>query len=407
MGFFEAFRTAWNSLRANKLRSSLTLLGMVIGIFAIIASVTAVDVIDVYFQESLNLLGSSTFAVSRDKAIRFNEERDRTRRDLTYEQMLRLEDRITLPLTLSPSDGFGMSAVRYGGRETEMNVSVVGSNEHYPLHYGYDIEDGRGLTGEDVLYARAVVLLGSAVAEHLFPTENPLGKEVRIRGRWFQVVGVFASKGSFLGMSWDNRVVAPITTLHNYFGGRTGNLSSISVRASSPREIPAAMEHVIGHMRVIRKVPPGKDNDFEIETNNSLQGTFDSFTSTLTLAGAGIGLISLLAAGIGIMNIMLVSVTERTREIGLRKSVGARRRDIMRQFLFEAFFLCQIGGMIGILLGGLFGNLTALYFDISAAFPVRWAVGGVAMVTVVAVLFGVYPASKAARLNPIESLRHE
>jgi putative ABC transport system permease protein len=167
------------------------------------------------------------------------------------------------------------------------------------------------------------------------------------------------------------------------------------------------MDTVIGRLRVIRKVPPGEENNFEIGTNDSVQSTFEDFTSTLTAGGAGIGLIALLAAGIGIMNIMLVSVTERTREIGIRKSVGAKKRDILRQFLLEAVFMCQLGGLLGIGLGAAFGNLVAVYFDISAAFPWAWALGGVGAMIAIAVVFGGYPAYKAARLDPIESLRYE
>lgn len=407
MNVYEAFRTAWGALRANRLRTSLTLLGMVIGVFAIIASVTAVKVIEVYFEESLSLLGSTTFSITRYPSIQFGDGRYDYRRNITYNQVERLQENITLPLTISPEEWFDMVTVRYGDRETEPNVVFGGSNEYYPINFGFDIDEGRGFTAQDVQYGRSVVLLGSAVAEVLFPNETPVGKDVTIKGHRFQVIGVLSSKGSFLGFSWDDRVVAPITTMFYLYGGANRNISSVSIRASSPQEIPQAMEHVIGIMRVIRKIEPGKENDFEIETNNTLQSSFDAFTGTLTIGGAGIGLIALLAAGIGIMNIMLVSVTERTFEIGIRKSVGARRKDIMRQFLLEAFFLCQLGGLMGIVLGGLFGNLTALYFDITAAFPVGWAIGGFIMVSFVALIFGVYPAFKAARMDPIESLRHE
>ncbi len=398
---------AWTSLQSNKLRTLLTLLGMIIGVFAIISSVTAVKVIEVYFEESLSFLGTSTFSINRYPSIRFGGNRDRTRRNITYEQMERLEERVTLPLTISPEEDFSMVSVRYRDHETEPNVFLMGSDENYPVNFGFTLAEGRSLSAQDVQYARSVVMLGSAVAEDLFPNETPLGKDILIQGRRYQVVGVLSPKGSFLGFSWDNRVVAPITTLFYVYGGAERNIASISVRAYRPEAVPAAMEHVIGHMRAIRKVPPGEENDFEIETNDSVRSTFDAFTGTLTVGGAGIGLIALLAAGIGIMNIMLVSVTERTREIGIRKSLGARRRDIMRQFLLEAFFLCQLGGIAGILLGVLFGNVTALYFDITAAFPVAWAVAGFVMVTVIAMVFGVYPAFKAAGLDPIQSLRHE
>ena len=250
-------------------------------------------------------------------------------------------------------------------------------------------------------------VLGSAVAEELFPSESPLGKQVEIKGLRLQVVGVLEAKGNFLGFNIDNRMFAPISYLFSRYGHPERNMGAISVRAPSIELVPAAMEEVIGRMRTIRKVPPGEENDFEIETNDSMRSIFEAFTGTLTMGGAGIGLIALLAAGIGIMNIMLVSVTERTREIGIRKSIGARRKDIMRQFLLEAFFLCQIGGFLGILLGVAVGNGVALYFDISSAFPVGWAVAAVVRVSLISLVFGGYPAYKAARLDPIDALRYE
>lgn len=408
MNVLDIIRSAFESLRTNKLRTALTLLGMVIGVFAIIASVTAVKVIEVYFQNSLNVLGTSAFSVARYPEIQFSDnEGMRNRKPITYDQVLRLRDRVTLPLTISPATYITSVRVSFGQEETNPDVPLIASDENYTGNYGYNLQEGRPFTPQDVHFGRLVVLLGSDIAEDLFVNQTPIGKDVRIGGRDYQVVGVLASKGSFLGFSWDKRVVAPITTLFQVYGESNRDIGSVSVRADDPKMVPAAMEQVIGQMRAIRKVRPGEENDFEVETNDSVQGAFDAFTSVLTMGGAGIGLISLLAAGVGIMNIMLVSVTERTREIGIRKSLGARRRDITRQFLLEAIFLCQIGGLFGILLGAAGGNLLAAYFKITPAFPVGWAIAGVAMVTFVALVFGGYPAIKAARLNPVDSLRYE
>ncbi|GIV59970.1 ABC transporter permease [Rhodocaloribacter litoris] len=409
MAFLEAFRMAWDALRSHKLRSSLTLLGMVIGVFAIIVSVTGVEVIDVYFKDRLQFLGASTFTIRRTPSIQLGEldPSIRNRPAITYDQVERLARAMTTPVTISIIEDFALAAVRYENRETEPNVVLLGTDEHMPGNFSYEIEQGRFLSEQDLQYARPVIVLGSAVAEELFPIESPLGKTVRMDGHRYEVIGVLKEKGSFLGFNQDTRVFAPITRLMSLYGQPDRNIATISVRAHEPQHLRAAMDEVIGRFRVIRKVPPGRDNNFEIETNDSMQSIFEAFTGTLTLGGAVIGLIALLAAGIGIMNIMLVSVTERTREIGIRKAVGARRRDIMRQFLLEAFFLCQIGGVFGIVLGALVGNLVAVYFEISPAFPTGWAVGAVVMVTGIALLFGGYPAFKAAGLNPIESLRYE
>ena len=409
MGFGEAFRMALDALRANKTRSFLTLVGMIIGVFAIIVSVTAVEVIDVYFKDSMQFLGSSTFNVTRYPQIRVDGGRrdERNRPNLSFDQIERLSSGMQLPVTVSVIEDFHFGSVRYGPRETEPNLVLLGGDQNFLGNFSYELDQGRFLTEQDVQYARAVAVIGKPLADELFPSETPLGKSIRMDGHRYEVIGVLAEKGNFLGFSQDNRIVAPITRLFTLYGSTDRNIGSVSLRVQDPVLLNAAMEEAIGRMRAIRKVPPGEENNFEIATNDTFQSFFDAFTGVLRMGGAGIGLISLFAAGIGIMNIMLVSVTERTREIGIRKSIGARRRDIMQQFLLEAFFLCQIGGLIGILLGAMVGNGVALYFDIRAVFPWDWAIIGIIMVTFISLVFGGFPAYKAARLDPIESLRYE
>ena len=409
MGFGEAFRMALSALRANKTRSWLTLLGMVIGVFAIIVSVTAVKVIEVYFQESMQFLGSSTFTITRYPAIQIDNgnRSNRNRPNLTFDQVDRLKKSMSTPVHVSITEFFDMGAVRYGERETEPNLALIGADENFLGNFTYELEQGRFLTEQDVQYARPVAVIGHQLVDELFPNETPLGKTIRMDGHRYEVVGVLKEKGSFLGFSQDNRIISPISRMFTIYGRPDRDIGNVSLRVDRPELVNVAMEEAIGRMRVIRKVEPGEDNNFEVETNDTFKSVFDAFTGTLTIGGAGIGLIALLAAGIGIMNIMLVSVTERTREIGVRKSVGAKRRDIMRQFLLEAFFLCQIGGLIGILLGALVGNAVAVYFDITAVFPWNWTIIGIVMVTGIALIFGGFPAHKAARLDPIESLRYE
>lgn len=399
--------SAWTSLRTNKMRTTLTLLGMVIGVFAIIVSITAVKVIDVYFEEKMSFLGTSTFTISRYESFMVGDRDFRYRPRITMEQIERLKRSLDEYLVVSAIEDFDMDAVRYAARETEPDVAILGADENFAGNFSYTIEYGRNFTPEDIQYGRKVVILGASVAEELFASENPLAKVVEFGGARYQVIGVLEPKGNFLGFNMDNRVFAPMQTLFLRYGGANRNIASTSVRTPGPQFVTAGMEEVIGRLRTIRKVPPGEDNDFVVETNDSMRAIFDQFTTVLTQAGTAIGLISLLAAGIGIMNIMLVSVTERTREIGIRKALGARRRDIMRQFILEAIFLCQIGGGAGFLLGVLAGNGTALYFNISATIPWVWAGVTVAIVACVALVFGGYPALKAARLNPIDSLRYE
>ncbi|WP_022834659.1 ABC transporter permease [Salisaeta longa] len=405
MNTWDTFRMALNTLGANKLRSGLTLVGMVIGVFAVIASVTAVEVIDVYFKESLQFFSPTTVSIDRYERGRGDEV---YHPPLTYQQVVRLKDRASGDLKVSVTEAFEFIArVRFKGRETEPNIRLEGTDQHFLGNYGYAIAAGRPLTPQDVRYGRPVALIGAPVAETLFPNETPLGKMIEVGSVRLEVVGVLEEKGGFLGMDYDTRVYAPITYLLTAYGGNGRSMNSITVRAASMQRMQAARDEIISHLRVIRGVKPGQPNNFVVQTNDEVRSTFASFTTQLTIGGALIGLISLLAAGIGIMNIMLVSVTERTREIGVRKAIGAKRRHILQQFLIEAIVLCQIGGLAGIVLGGLFGNGVALYFDISAAFPWLWAVAAVLGVTGIAVVFGGYPAYKAARLDPIESLRYE
>jgi putative ABC transport system permease protein len=410
MLLFEYLRMAFESLRTNKLRSALTLLGIVIGVFSVIAAVTAVQVIEVYFNDTFRGMGANTFYVSKvnNNGIQIGP-RDRSLRnrpDLTYEDMLLLRRRAELPLSIGPDGWFGRGAVTYNGVETDPTVSLRGVNQDWAVNNGFEIEEGRFLTEDDVRYARNVVVLGAPIVKRLFDVEQPIGKTVRIDGRQYRVIGTFVEKAGFLGDSPDNIAMAPITRLFNVYGDPNRNIS-YDIRAPSAALLQATIDEVTGHLRVIRAVSPAEDNNFDIVTNDAMRGPMDSFTGYLTLGGAGIGLIALLAAGIGIMNIMLVSVTERTREIGVRKALGATRRDVLRQFLLEAVFLCQIGGLIGIGLGVLGGNVLALTFDLRPTFPWMWAIMGVVGVTVIALVFGVYPAYKAARLNPIDALRYE
>ncbi|WP_263808401.1 ABC transporter permease [Salinibacter sp.] len=406
MSGLETIREALQALRANKLRSALTLLGIVIGVFAVIAAVTAVDVIDQYFKSSIQGFGASTFSVERydygggDGPGRYHPP-------ITHDQVLRLKERVGTDLTVSVSERYDSGVKAQSDRqETNPNVSLYGTDEAFLSNFGYEMRAGRPFVEQDVQGGRPVALLGSEVADVLFPAVSPLGQQVRIGRVRLEVVGVLAEKAG-LFRSPNTRVYAPLTHLAGAYGSGGRNMDDTRIRAASPRQLTAAEDEVRSQLRVIRQVAPGAPSTFNIESSDFLRSTFGQFTSTLTTGGALVGLISLLAAGVGIMNIMLVSVTERTKEIGIRKAVGAKWRNILGQFLLEAIILCQIGGLIGIVLGGLGGNLAALYWDISPSFPWMWAAIAVGGVTLLAIVFGGYPAYKAARLDPIESLRYE
>jgi putative ABC transport system permease protein len=407
MKIVEIFGQALDSIRANKLRSSLTLLAISVGVFAIISANTAVLVLDTYFKDTLSLMGGDVITVTRRPAIQMGDDWRlyRNRQDITFRQMEALQDRVVLSQEIGPSTTFHTTRINFGDRETEPNVPVRGGNQFYLPNNAFELDLGRNFQIEDVEHARPVVILGAEVAETLFEAIDPIGKQIRIDGRPYSVIGVTAPRGNVFGQTLDRFVVVPYTSLINIYG-RERNIG-IQVRARSIEFIEDTIDELTGIMRVIRQVSPGDPNDFEIQTNETLTGVFEQFTGVLYLIGFVVGGIALLGAGIGVMNIMLVSVTERTREIGIRKAVGATKRAITSQFLMESVAICQIGGVIGILLGVLGGNVAAYYLSTSIVFPVGAAIAGVAGMTVIGILFGVYPAWKAAQLDPIESLRYE
>lgn len=408
MNILSVCTQAIDSIRANKLRSSLTLLAIAVGVFAIISANTAVMVLDRYFTDTLSLMGGDVITVSKTPAIQMGPtdwEQYRNRQDITIAQMERLQDISYQATGVGPNRTYRTTRVTFGEEETEPNIGIRGGNEFYLENNAYTIEEGRNFLPEDIDYARSVAIIGADVHDALFEMEQALGKTIRVEGRPYTVIGITEAKGNVFGNTLDRFVVIPYTNLAGIYG-RNQNIG-IQVRAGSIDRVEAVIDEVTGVLRTIRQVAPGEPNDFEISTNESLSGAFDQFTGILYMIGFVIGGIVLLGAGIGVMNIMLVSVTERTKEIGVRKAVGATRKAIVSQFLMESIVICQIGGVIGILAGAGLGNLAALWLESSIVIPWSSAVGGVIGMTIVGVVFGVYPAFKAARLDPIESLRYE
>ena len=288
----------------------------------------------------------------------------------------------------------------------KMEVRLYGETPGSFPARNWIVQDGRGINDADVDGARDVCVLGNSLSRTIFPTSPAVGERVKIDGLNYTVVGVLQPKGGSLGGDQDKFAVIPITTGLNRFGYLWRSLT-ILVQARDRASYDACVEEVRGILRVARKVPPGEQDNFDIASNDSLIAQFNTFTLTVRVGVAVVSSIALLAAGIGIMNIMLVSVTERTREIGIRRAVGAKKRNIMTQFIIEAIVLCEIGGVIGVVCGILGGNATAWFFKLDPVIPLDWIGLGLLICSVVGVVFGTYPAYKAANLDPIESLRYE
>ena len=396
-----------NALRSNKLRSALTLLGIFVGVFSIIGVMTAIQVLQNSIEGGLSNLGANTFQIQKQPVIANRTQwlKSLKWKDITYEQAKVIKERITLAQYIAVGAYQSSEIVQFGSLKTNPNVGVGGEEPESMLTNNWTIQEGRNFTDDDVKYGSYVTILMADVVKKLFPRGGAIGSIIKIGAQRYTVIGTFESKGSALGGDTENKVVIPLSTFLQQYG-KIRSLY-IKVKARGPETFDDCVEEARMILRTIRRVAPGDEDNFSISSNDSLIATFNEFTLYVKLGVGFMSFISLIAAGVGIMNIMLVSVTERTREIGIRKAIGARRSNVLAQFITEAVILCQIGGIIGIVIGVLGGNLTALLFHFPPVFPFDWALIGFVITTFVGVVFGVYPAWKAANLDPIESLRYE
>lgn len=405
----ESIRMAFNSLITNKLRSSLTLLGIAIGLFSIIIVMTAIGAIQNTVEDTFNIIGKDNFFIQKMPAVRIGRHgswrKYRNRKDITIAEGRRLKRMTKLPVAVGISLSKGGKKIKFEDKTTNPDVYVTGANLDVFKVNDFTIQDGRGFSPQDMELGRNVCIIGQNVKATLFPNIYPVGQIIRFDNLSLKVIGVVKKRGSVLGSNQDNFVIIPLPVYVRAYGKKSS--IELSIKAKSTKMLPATMDEVIGALRIIRKVPPGKENDFAMITYDSLIEKFNNLTKYFKLGAGVIAFIALLAAGIGIMNIMLVSVTERTREIGIRKAIGAKKSIIRSQFVTEAIVLSQIGGLIGIILGVIGGNIVALWLGVSVIVPIDWILIGLAVTTFVGVLFGVYPAIKASNLDPIEALRYE
>ncbi|HWA10382.1 MAG TPA: ABC transporter permease [Opitutaceae bacterium] len=411
MRFAEILKMAFGSLGVNKLRSALTMLGITIGVFSVIGVMTAVAALRGSIEQGLSFLGSDSFQFGKwPTGIQIsgnNWRKYATRRDLKLEQGLRyqqLMEGISDVVCLSTSTGGVL--MTYGGRQTQPNMRLVGTNEHFLVSNQYGIDTGRNFTAEDVDLGRPVTIIGQDIVQKLFPTESPIGRRITMSQHIYTVIGTLASKGSAFGGTQDGLALVPITRFMSDYGAN-GRSINIATQAPSQTVYNDTVDKGVTAMRIVRGLKPEDDNDFEVTSNDSLIASFAQIADVIQAGSLAISAIALLAAGVGIMNIMLVSVTERTKEIGIRKSIGARKVSILTQFLVEAVAISLAGGLMGIGLGVAGGDTLALILKASVVFPWEWAGAGLVVCSGIGVAFGFYPALKAASLDPIEALRYE
>ena len=406
----ESAAMAVDTLRANKLRSSLTILGVSVGVITLIFMVSIIQGLNKAFAEQIESLGSNTIFVSKFEPSfgRPPSSEELHRKDLTMDDADALRREAPSVAGVSPIHRMIAATLRYNDKQTDTPI-LLGVTPYYEFVHSQYIARGRFISDADMTARSNVCILGIDVARALFPYEEPIDKEIKIQGNPYRIIGVMEPLGNFFGQSRDNSVFIPITTFDKYYPDLPAPevVFFVIVRPISRAYVKSAMDEITDILRRRRRVPPTAKNNFGMSSQDSLLDIYNQLTGATALVLTAISFVALMIGGIGVMNIMLVSVTERTKEIGIRKAVGATRANILWQFLIEAVMLTAIGGLAGLAVGEVASLLMNKYSPLPAYVPL-WAIAiGIGISAAVGIIFGLWPAWKAARLDPIEALRYE
>ncbi|MBK9284171.1 MAG: ABC transporter permease [Sphingobacteriaceae bacterium] len=402
---------AWESIKANRLRAIITMLIIAIGITALVGILSAIDAIKNGINNNFTSMGANTFTIrNADGSIRIGRKGKKARvfKPITYKEAAKFKQDFTYDVTTSISTmASGNARVKYSNKKTNPNIQIYGSDENYLTTAGFDLEKGRNFTPSEVQGGAHIVLLGHEVRYNLFgDKEDPIDKTIKIGAVRYKVVGTLKEKGTGAGFGGDKLCIIPVTNARQYFGGPDMDFT-INVLCKNSFLLNLIIYESKGMFRKIRKVGITEEEDFDVVKSDNLASLLIGNLQKVTAGATIIGLITLLGAAIGLMNIMLVSVTERTREIGIRKAMGATQNIIKSQFLIESVVICVFGGLIGILFGIIIGNLISMALETGFFIPWFWIISGVIICIVVGLLSGYIPAKRASKLDPIESLRFE
>ncbi len=408
--FKENLKISAKAIRSNKVRAVLTMSIIAFGIMALVGILTAIDAIKTSLTSQFTMMGANTFTISsRSVSLQRGSggQRSRNYSRISYREALDFRERFTEPALISIGyNATGMAVVKFGTEETNPNISLRGVDENYIAVSGYEIGSGRNFNSEEVQQNRRLVLLGSEVAEGIFPAGvDPVGKEVVVSGLRLQVAGVMKSKGASV-MSDDKVCFMPVSTARQYFSRPNMNFS-ITVMPVNPVNLDVMTGEAEAVFRIVRNLDPRDESDFSVSKSDSVLNMLLKNIRYVTLAATLIGIVTLFGAAVGLMNIMLVSVTERTMEIGVRKAIGAKTSAIKYQFLYESIMIGQLGGIFGIILGIIIGNVVSTMLRSTFVVPWIWIITGIIVCFGVGVVSGYAPAVKAANVDPIEALRHE
>jgi putative ABC transport system permease protein len=407
----ENLKISLESIKSHLVRTILTVLIIAFGIMALVGILTSIDAIKYFLTENFTMMGANTFTIkNRSMQIQMGNKTERARyyEPISYDEAISFKEQFDFPANTSVHTfATHIATLKYESEKTHPNVAVLGTDENYMTTSGNELAEGRNFNQNEIYHGSHVAIIGSELKTKLFTNKkSPIGEIISIGPGKYRVIGVLAEKGSSFGFSGDKNVLVPLTNVRQYFSNANRSYT-INVMAAKPELMESAIGEATGVFRIIRDTPLGEDNDFEITKSDKLVTMFLENLKYIRYAAIFIGAITLMGAAIGLMNIMLVSVTERTKEIGIRKATGATRRTIRNQFLAEAIVIAQIGGLLGVVFGIGIGNILSMIIGSSFIIPWIWIVVGVGLCFIVSIISGYLPATKAARLDPIESLRYE